>query len=87
MHSKPRGYPTVDWSGLEDITRAATIDVGRRVKVTLDKSSEDFFIEGVRYRLRRDGDLVTTYVCSSTRVSGDVLVLNIGPGLGTGALG
>ena len=87
VHSKPRGYPTVDWSGLEDITRAATIDVGRRVKVTLDTNSEDFFIEGVRYRLRRDGDLVTTYVCSSTRVSGDVLVLNIGPGLGTGALG
>ena len=86
VHRKPRGYPTVDWSGLEDITRAATIDVGSRVKVTLDKSSEDFFIEGIRYRLRRDGDLVTTYVCNSTRVSGDVLILNVGPGLGTGAL-
>ena len=86
VHSEPRGHPTVQWSAHDAPGAASSIDISRRVTISIDGRAADYFVEGVSHSLRADGEHVVTYVCSSTEVAGDAIILDAGPGLGTGTL-
>ena len=87
VHAFPFGNPEVKWSAHDDPARAAGLDINRRITVGIDGDSQDYFIEGIGHKLLRDGEHVVTYVGSSTKVAGSVIVLDSGPGLDEGTLG
>ena len=83
----PQRRALVSWLADEDHIRALTLEVGDRVSLEARSTPTSMFIESITHRLSQGLQHLIEYELSPAEVFSSQIVLDAGPGLGTGILG
>ena len=82
----PQTRAKVTFEGARYEEAADSLDLSQRVTLRRRGVSEDMFVEGIEHSLSRGGRHYVSVLLSPAGSFGDVIVLDIGPGLDTGIL-
>ena len=82
----PQTRAKVTFEGARYEEAADALDLSQRVTLRRRGVSEDMFVEGIEHSLSRGGRHYVQLLLSPAGSFGDVIVLDIGPGLDTGIL-
>lgn len=86
IYKDPAERVDAEWDAYYNRRLAADLDLSDRCQVIHDEMAHEYFVESIRHEVSGINHQVTMKL-SPTAGYGTVIILDIGPGLGTGVLG